>query len=206
MKIFKTIILLFSVLICTSPTVAQIGYQVSLLDARTGEPRVNEKTSVVVKITDSKGNVVCDETKSVTSDSFGVLSLTVGNSNTFEKVDWNNLPLSISATVDGILIGSSQILTVPVAEHSKHTGVLTPEILSGKRIKPYEGEDNEYNFSKNGTATYTYYEYNAGNPIKMTKSYKYEIEGNIVYILLSSVKCKSFRYSPESDTIRFIDD
>ena len=36
---------------------AQIGYQVSLLNSKTGEPHVNETVSVKIEITDSEGSI-----------------------------------------------------------------------------------------------------------------------------------------------------
>ena len=37
---------------------AQIGYQVSLLNSKTGEPHVNETVSVKIEITDSEGSMI----------------------------------------------------------------------------------------------------------------------------------------------------
>ena len=108
---------------------AQIGYQVSLLNNATGEPRTDETVTVEIAITDSNGKAICSERKSAITNDFGVLSLTVGNSSTFTDADWSALPFFISATVDGTLIGRSQILSVPVAEHANHTGSLTEEIV-----------------------------------------------------------------------------
>lgn len=152
----------------------QVGYQVSLLDTKTGEPRTNEKVSVTITISDSKGNTICDEKKTVTSDAFGVLSMTVGNNNTFANVNWQNLPLKISATVDGILIGSSDILTVPVAEYAKRTGVLTPEILNGMTVTMYD--DCTLTFSANGIALY-----DDSDPNYSCRC-RFEIDGNNVYV------------------------
>ena len=98
---------------------AQIGYQVSLLNTATGEPRANENVEVTIEITDSEGTSICKETKNAITNDFGVLSLQVGNSTTFENADWSKLPFFVSATVDGILVGKSQILNVPVAEAAK---------------------------------------------------------------------------------------
>ncbi|PWB00589.1 hypothetical protein C5O23_12405, partial [Duncaniella muris] len=78
-----------SALFLTLSLNAQIGYQVSLLDAATGQPRADETVSVTVEITDSSGSLICSETKSATSDDFGVLSLTIGNTSTFENADWS---------------------------------------------------------------------------------------------------------------------
>ena len=108
---------------------AQIGYQVSLLNTATGEPRANETVSVTVEIINSQNTVICSETKSATTDDFGVLSLQVGTASTFKDVDWTKLPLYVSATVDGITIGKSQILNVPVAETAKSIVGLSPDLI-----------------------------------------------------------------------------
>jgi len=92
---------------------------VSLLNNATGEPRANETVAVTVEITNSEGGTVCSETKTETTNDFGVLSMTVGSDAVFAKTDWSKLPFYISATVDGILIGRSQLLSVPVAECAK---------------------------------------------------------------------------------------
>lgn len=184
----KQLFILLTMLLAFS-TSAQVGYQVSLLDTKSGEPRANEKTTVLVKISDSKGNIICNETQSVTSDAFGVLSLTVGNETTFSNVDWNNLPLSISASVDGILIGSSSVLNVPVAEYAKATGVLTMEMLVGRTISMYE--DCSMTFASNGIVTYV-------NPYK-TERYQFEIDGNNVYVYLSDSLTRVFHYSVKNN-------
>lgn len=72
MKITKFILFLLFAIIKLS-TSAQIGYHVSLLNNATGEPRANERVTVTVKITDSEGNTVCEETKNETSNDFGVV-------------------------------------------------------------------------------------------------------------------------------------
>lgn len=172
-------------------TSAQVGYQVSLLDTKSGEPRANEKTTVLVKISDSKGNIICNETQSVTSDAFGVLSLTVGNETTFSNVDWNNLPLSISASVDGILIGSSSVLNVPVAEYAKATGVLTMEMLVGRTISMTD--NRSMTFASNGIATFVV-------PWESyTERCQFEIDGNNVYVYLSNSLTRVFHYSVKNN-------
>ena len=190
----RQLFILLTMLLAFS-TSAQVGYQVSLLDTKSGEPRANEKTTVLVKISDSKGNIICNETQSVTSDAFGVLSLTVGNETTFSNVDWNNLPLSISASVDGILIGSSSVLNVPVAEYAKATGVLTMEMLVGRTISmPY---DCSMTFASNGIVTYV-------NPYE-TERYQFEIDGNNVYVYLSDSLTRVFHYSVKNNKFYEID-
>ena len=182
-------------------TSAQVGYQVSLLDTKSGEPRANEKTTVLVKISDSKGNIICNETQSVTSDAFGVLSLTVGNETTFSNVDWNNLPLSISASVDGILIGSSSVLNVPVAEYAKATGVLTMEMLVGRTISMCD--DCSMTFASNGIATYVISDLDVPH---YTERCQFEIDGNNVYVYRDDNSGWAFHYSVKNNKFYMIDD
>ena len=147
---------------------AQIGYQVSLLNSATGEPRANETVSVFVQITNSVGESIYGQTQSATTNDFGILSLAIGNANMFNNVDWSKRPLFISATVDGKFLGKTQILTVPVAGYARNssyselanyadtasyartTGVLTKEKLEGtwNRIGYNEGT---YTFTADGT-------------------------------------------------------
>ena len=194
----KIVLLIFCGLFVSIQSSAQIGYQISLLDTKTGEPRTNERVNVSVKISDSKGNIICNETQSVTSDAFGVLSLTVGNETTFSNVDWNNLPLSISASVDGILIGSSSVLNVPVAEYAKATGVLTMEMLVGRTISMYE--DCSMTFASNGIATFV-------DPRESyTERCQFEIDGNNVYVYRHDNSGWAFHYSVKNNKFYMIDD
>ena len=169
---------------------AQIGYQVSLLDNATGEPRADETVTVEIAITDSNGKAICSERKSATTNDFGVLSLTVGNSSTFTDADWSALPFFISATVDGTLIGRSQILNVPVAEYAKQTGVLTKEILKSKTWYQNGYKDRYYTFSDDTVNFHEIddYEHNAWK-------YKYQIDGNNVFMIKSVSIFELFIYS-----------
>ena len=159
---------------------AQIGYQVSLLDNATGEPRADETVTVEIAITDSNGKAICSERKSATTNDFGVLSLTVGNSSTFTDADWSALPFFISATVDGTLIGRSQILNVPVAEYAKQTGVLTKEILKSRAWYQYGDKQYYYTFSDD---TATFHENYADGHGHFTSKHKYHIDGNNVFLI-----------------------
>ena len=169
---------------------AQIGYQVSLLDNATGEPRADETVTVEIAITDSNGKAICSERKSATTNDFGVLSLTVGNNSTFNDADWSALPFFISATVDGTLIGRSQILNVPVAEYAKQTGVLTKEILKSKTWYQNGYKDSYYTFSDD-TVTFHQISEDGHNSWK----YKYQIDGNNVFMIKSVSIFELFIYS-----------
>lgn len=111
-------------------TLAQIGYQVSLLNSATGEPKAFTTVDAQVILTNSSSETIFTTTQSVTSNDFGVISLSIGDDDTFKNMDWNKLPFFISVKIDNILIAKSQILSVPIAEYAKSSGgCLTKEIL-----------------------------------------------------------------------------
>lgn len=171
-------------LIGSFPSFSQIGYQVSLLNNATGEPRANESVKVSVKITDSEGNTICEQTKNETTNDFGILSVSVGNSDTFANVDWSKLPFFIEASVNNKLIGRSQLLSVPVAEYAKAYGTLTNEKLAGKYsyTDSYYGHNVIYEFKPDGTGIYTY----KGPKGDDTYNFNYYIDGNNIAIILNS--------------------
>ena len=49
---------------------AQIGYQVSLLNSKTGEPHVNETVSVKIAITDTEGSMIYSANQNATTNDF----------------------------------------------------------------------------------------------------------------------------------------
>lgn len=183
---------------------AQIGYQVSLLDQATGAPRVNEYVTVKIDLTDNAGSVICSETHSATTNEFGVISVTIGDADTFARMDWSRLPLWISATVEGVVIGKSQVLNVPVAEYAKRTGLLTKEKLCSKSwtcSTYYDDGTITLTFSQSGTATY----YNSYR--QSSESFSYEIDGNtvILYSYAQDAQLIVAHYLPQRDAFVAID-
>lgn len=204
----KTIIRFFSLIICfyfyPLYAQAQIGYQVSLLNTATGESRANVTVTASVTITDSANKVIYSGTQQATSNDFGVLSLTVGDANTFSNTDWSKLPLYISVTVDGVLIGKSQILSVPVAEVAK---AVVPELTVEKIVGTWSGSYNGINmlftFSANNTCKYVKFETNYQSTYSAT--YKYVIiGGHTVFVYDASYSDDhSYLYTPSYAYIEF---
>ena len=179
-KIFIQTLILFFI---TQHASAQIGYQVSLLNSATGEPRASETVSVSITLSNSEGKIIHTETKTETTNDFGILSLAVGNEKTFNDVDWSKLPFFISVSVDGKLVGKSQILTVPVAEYAKRTGVLTKEILCSKTWKrKNRGLPNTVMFYKGGTGVYVIDHSGEGGGVN-SLDITYSIDGNHLLLL-----------------------
>lgn len=216
-KNMKTNKLILAILFMIAPIAssAQIGYQVSLLNSATGEPRAGETVNVSITLTNSANATIYSQTQSATTNDFGILSLAIGNANTFNNVDWNKLPFFISAYVDGKLIGRSQILTVPVAEYAKKTkyaqysgtadyahktGVLTKALLEGTWIGGYR----DYTFDADSNCVQTFHD----NPSYVNRL-KYSIDGNHVYVYNNKDKEEGFvnilHYIPEIGKLGDID-
>ena len=158
---------------------AQIGYQVSLLNASTGEPRANVSVEAEVTITNSDDEEIYKGTQRASSNDFGVIQLTVGNQSTFKDVDWSKLPFFIEVSVDGTVIGKSQILTVPIAEAAKY---LAPGIDIDDLVGTWSYGDGNYVrqivLSRDGKGIRSE---KKGNYVD-SEDFSYDIEGNNIYV------------------------
>lgn len=140
----KSFLLLMLFTLCSAFTaVAQIGYQVALLNTATGKPRAGETVNATVTLTNKESTVIYTGTQKATTNDFGILSLTIGDADTLKNVDWSKLPLYISVSVDGVLIGKSQVLSVPVAETAKS---LAPAFDLNDLLGTWERNDEDYKF------------------------------------------------------------
>ena len=189
----KKNIVIVIVLLIANFSFAQIGYQVSLLNSATGEPRGGETVSVDIKLTNSENATVYTTRQTATSNDFGVLTLSVGDAKTFDKMDWSKLPLYIEVSIDGVLIAKSQVLSVPVAEYAKKSGfVLTKEFLASKTWSTSSyGEDYQLQFSVDGTFSFDGTSVPSGN---------YYISGNNV-VLDGGEMAIGLLYIPESNQL-----
>ena len=158
---------------------AQIGYQVSLLNSATGEPRANVSVEAEVTITNSDDEEIYKGTQRATSNDFGVIQLTVGNQSTFKDVNWNKLPFFIEVSVDGTVIGKSQILTVPIAEAAKYLapGIDIDDLVGTWSWKSYYGEVYSFTFRRDFSGTL--------NAKDGEEQFTYEIEGKNLMIYYS---------------------
>ena len=180
MRTYIRTITFAAILSCiASAASAQVGYQISLLNTATGEPRANTTVNAKVEITDSQDNVIFSGTQQATSNDFGVLQLSVGDADTFNKADTGKMPFFISVTVDGLLIGKSQILSVPVAEvANKMKSSFTKEFLIGTWKETGYGWITEFHFNEDMTMVRTL-TYSDGDTF--SSYYTYEIEGNTIW-------------------------
>ena len=187
MKRLFSALFLFVCLI--APAQAQIGYQVSLLNTATGKPQANKTVNVNITITNAENEVVHTEIQTATTNDFGILSLSVGNENTFKNADWNKLPFYIAVSADGTLIGKSQILTVPVAEYAKTAGtVLTKEMVVGTWKWGYTSFYDAGDVTSNRKVDITYKFNSDGSGLYTDGSYStpfdYDIVGRHIYLYM----------------------
>ena len=180
MKIKKLFIVLFMGIMFPYVSYAQIGYQVSLLNKTTGKPRANVTVDAEVTITNTDDEEIYKGTQRATSNDLGVVQLKVGNQGTFKDVNWNKLPFFIEVSVDGTVIGKSQILTVPIAEAAKY---LAPGIdiddLVGTWTYTSEYRDYSYSFTFNNDCS------GILNAKDGVEKFSYEIVGNDIIVYYS---------------------
>ncbi|MBN2775729.1 MAG: hypothetical protein JXR31_15850, partial [Prolixibacteraceae bacterium] len=96
-------------------------YQAVLRDA-TGQVLANQTVQIGIAILQGSdtGSEIFSEFHTVTTNSFGLVNLVVGSVNVqgMENIDWNIGPYFVQVSVDGTVIGTSQLLSVPFAMHA----------------------------------------------------------------------------------------
>ena len=121
-KLFTSFFLLFIGLAVFAQTPTTFNYQAVLRDA-SGGILTNQKVEIGIAILQSSatGNEVFSETHSVTTNNFGLVNLQIGSVNTtgMQNIDWSTGPYFIQISVDGVIMGTSQLLSVPYALHAK---------------------------------------------------------------------------------------
>jgi len=188
----------------TIATKAQIGYQVALLNTATGEPRANVTVSVDVALKGADGKTIFSQTQSATSNDLGLLSLSIGNANMFDNVDWNTvLPLSVSVKADGVLVAESQVLTVPVAEYAKKAGYqVTMDDFKGTWYYECENEKAILTITDKEIVRYDYSFYDESWHVFGTYTYAIlELFGNHLYASLGDDSAVEIRFLPNTNKI-----
>ncbi len=115
---------LFSILLgitAYAQTPQSFNYQAVLRDA-SGNILVNQDVSIGIAILQGSvsGTEVFSEIQNTTTNNFGLTNLKIGSVNTtgFQTIDWADGPYFIQISVDGNIMGTSQLLSVPYALHA----------------------------------------------------------------------------------------
>ena len=94
-----------------------------MLRDASGQVQGNQKVEIGIALLQgiASGNEVFSETHSVSTNEFGLVNLQIGSVNTvdMETIDWSAGPYFIQISVDGTVMGTSQLLSVPYALHAK---------------------------------------------------------------------------------------
>lgn len=120
----KKIILLAVLFIASVLAYAQppnsFSYQAVLRNAD-GSIIANQQASVVVEILSgtTDGPLVFTETHSVTTTAQGIITMTIGSIEDLSVVDWAADSYYLKITVNDIVLGVTQLLSVPYALHAK---------------------------------------------------------------------------------------
>lgn len=123
-RIRKLLLLLFIVscakvgtLFAQAPLV--FTYQTVLRDDA-GQVLQNQDVAVQLTILrgSPEGTMMFSETHNTTTNEFGLVSLRAGSINSMEIIDWSANDYFLRVTVDGTVMGTNQLLSVPYALHS----------------------------------------------------------------------------------------
>ncbi|MDA3867415.1 MAG: FISUMP domain-containing protein [Salinivirgaceae bacterium] len=130
MKKFTTLLFILAIALSAALSQApqEFKYQAALRDAD-GTVMANESVTVDVAILQgsTSGTQVFTESHSVTTTAQGIINLNIGSEADLSTVDWSADDYFIQITVNGTVMGTSQLLSVPYALHAK-----TAETVSGE--------------------------------------------------------------------------
>ena len=123
-KFTSLLVALFIVTGILAQAPAQFKYQAVLRDAD-GQIMANEDVTLDISIlrSDVSGSSVFDEQHIVTTTELGVINLDIGSVSDLSTVDWGADSYFIEISVNGTVMGTSQILSVPYALYAEKTGL-----------------------------------------------------------------------------------
>jgi hypothetical protein len=154
--------------VLTAQTPQQFKYQALLRDASGNIIASQAKTIVVDILKDStNGPSVFTETHNTTTNAFGIINLNIGSVNTTDiaSIDWANHTYFLKMTVGGVVMGTSQLLSVPYALYAKtaengfsgnYNDLTNKPVIDGSETKVTAGT----NVTLTGTGT-------TGNPYEI---------------------------------------
>jgi uncharacterized protein (TIGR02145 family) len=124
MKAMRSTILLFFLITIVTGVLAQspfiFKYQAVLRNA-SGQVIASEDVDVKIVILQGsvEGTEVFSETHQTQTNEFGLINLQIGSINSLADIEWAGESYYIEVSVDGQIMGASQLLSVPYALHSQ---------------------------------------------------------------------------------------
>jgi len=120
-KIMLTLAVVFlSISLMKAQTPDQFKYQATLRNSD-GTVMSDKDVEIGIKILEGSesGSEVFTETHNVTTSEYGVISLNIGSDQDLSVVNWSKSDFFLETSVDGTVIGTSQILATPYSVNSK---------------------------------------------------------------------------------------
>jgi len=129
-NVSTAIIMIFLTLSSAPCALSQIpqgfNYQAIIRDGVTKQPIVSQPVLIRITIEDGIGTDLYQETHSLSTDEFGIISIITGQgtpwgTSDFDEIDWNDEPLSIKTEVQYpvggsyTLMGTTPLMSVPYA-------------------------------------------------------------------------------------------
>jgi len=125
-KIYFVMIWIVAALATMAQAPEGFKYQAVLRDG-SGEIKTNTDVKVEISILQgsASGSTAYSETHDATTNSHGLITLNIGDGSTSDNlgaIDWSKGPYFIKISVDGTVMGTSQLLSVPYAMYAKKAG------------------------------------------------------------------------------------
>jgi hypothetical protein len=125
-KLYSLTTFLFFTFVLLGQAPVSFKYQAVLRDA-SGSAKANTSTSVTIEILEGRddGTSVYSETHNVTTDKFGLINIEIGRgenpSGSISAINWGAGSYFVKTSVDGVAMGSNQLLSVPYALFSNES-------------------------------------------------------------------------------------
>jgi len=172
--LFTFAIVFFTALLIKAQTPNQFKYQATLRNSD-GSIMAEENVDIDIKILEGSesGTAVFTETHNVTTTAYGVVSLNVGSVEDLTVVNWGDNDYFLEISVDGTVIGTSQILSVPYTLYSKNANQAESLRLSNGGIMK---EFLEVQGTTDPTDPYLYVDYPEGYDKNNTRVLSFEVQ------------------------------
>jgi hypothetical protein len=125
-KLYTLLTFLFFTFILFGQAPVSFKYQAVLRDA-SGTIKANTATTVTIEILRGRddGNMVYSETHNVTTDKFGLINIEIGRGENpvgaMSEINWGANSYFVRTSIDGVALGSNQLLSVPYALYSNES-------------------------------------------------------------------------------------
>lgn len=134
-RLIFTIIGIIAFFLLNAQTPNSFKYQAVLRDVN-GSILKNETVAIGISIVQDSvsGPIVFNESYSITTSTEGMININIGSKENLNVVNWNSNIFFLEISVNDIIIGTSQLLSVPYALHANSADTLIGEIYETQNL------------------------------------------------------------------------